>query len=783
MHLSINMKTRRKSIYLTVFYLFNTLLAFAQKPALLPADPAIRSNVFSNGLSCYVVDNKSEKGVADFLLIRRGHEGGEVLCRVEDKILRNEDVLDSTLLYLMRRVSADCIPADQALVVSGDVDAASVMSRLRYMSLMIDGSQPSPMPAYEWKGDGMVRHSCLSDSLKGISTVIMEWNAPRTPVEYTNTVQPAVYGKSVAEIGNVACRWIRRSLFRLDVPVADVSFDIKDSFDGYSDEKYELTVTVAEKDSSAAIGVAYSVLDAIDRGLTSDSDIRLAENIYMSDLGRKAGRPVWKNSDYTKICVDAFLYNAPLSTDRERFAFFRSKDVSYQIRRNVFSDIASALIDVGPVSDTLSDLPLNIMLNDTLSFPGPMEKIKMRSSKKDAFSGGSIWTFANGFRVIYKQMPTDHVLYYSMSLNGGYGNVAELDRGEGAYFSDYDDLCWISGMKASYFKAMLNLSGMTMDARVNMFNTVISGKVQNRNAALMMKALLAFANERRLDPEAETYYLASERLRQITHHGKDFRNVLDSLMCPGYRYSPYRSESGLYEDTMDKAESLYSSLSSKMNDGVLVVVGDMNPSDLMNLLRMYVGGFKVKDVASRRPSHNFSPVSGISTCYAEGGKDEMLMAISSRMPMTAENHMAVEIAAMLFERKLRELFSDKGLDADIAYSRSIYPDERFSFIIRLPGVSGTEELLMLRDAVSKCLEQEIDADVLSHCKEYVRHKYSQMTAVPEYWLKVIPLRHLEGKDYTSGYAAKIDAVSSEKIREVFDALETGAGVEYIMRKN
>ena len=136
-----------------------------------------------------MVENKSEKGVADFLLIRRGHEGGEVLCRVEDKILRNEDVLDSTLLYLMRRVSADCIPADQALVVSGDVDAASVMSRLRYMSLMIDGSQPSPMPAYEWKGDGMVRHSCLSDSLKGISTVIMEWNAPRTPVEYTNTVQ------------------------------------------------------------------------------------------------------------------------------------------------------------------------------------------------------------------------------------------------------------------------------------------------------------------------------------------------------------------------------------------------------------------------------------------------------------------------------------------------------------------------------------------------------------------------------------------------------------------
>jgi hypothetical protein len=52
---------------------------------------------------------------------------------------------------------------------------------------------------------------------------------------------------------------------------------------------------------------------------------------------------------------------------------------------------------------------------------------------------------------------------------------------------------------------------------------------------------------------------------------------------------------------------------------------------------------------------------------------------------------------------------------------------------------------------------------------------------PQYWLKVIPLRHLEGKDFTTGYAAKIDSVTPDGIKAVFQALEKGAGAEVITR--
>jgi hypothetical protein len=53
---------------------------------------------------------------------------------------------------------------------------------------------------------------------------------------------------------------------------------------------------------------------------------------------------------------------------------------------------------------------------------------------------------------------------------------------------------------------------------------------------------------------------------------------------------------------------------------------------------------------------------------------------------------------------------------------------------------------------------------------------------PEYWLHAMVMRYLDGKDYTSGYAAKIDAVSENDIRKILDLLEKGSKIEYIINK-
>jgi hypothetical protein len=306
----------------------------------------------------------------------------------------------------------------------------------------------------------------------------------------------------------------------------------------------------------------------------------------------------------------------------------------------------------------------------------------------------------------------------------------------------------------------------------------LSGQVEDRNVDLLMKALLAAANERRLDRSYAEYYVRCERLRHTLMADTDVREAVDELLCPGYEYSPFKTMNGASESAFSKADELFSMLTSKMNDGMLVIVGDMNEVELRKLLQLYVGGFKVKTFVSRRPAMQYHPVSGWTSHSAEGD-GAAVVVITAPLAMTSQNHFATEMAAMVLKRRLEVAFEPLGVPVGLSYARGIYPDERFSVMITLPGEGGTQDAVaILKDILAECCdcvtEQELNAS-----KEYVKNVYALRHQSPWYWLDVIPLRHLEGKDFTTGCHSKVDAVTTESLQTVFRALENGAGIEYI----
>lgn len=777
------MKVRLFGIFTIAVGMLCATVLSAQNLPLMPGNPAVKSAVFSNGLSCYLAENKTISSIADFMLIRRDYEGNDLVMAKKDVIVSSETVLDSLLISFMRRIEKDKAPADHALVISGDIDAASVMMKLKYMSLMVDGSVSSPHPEYEWDGNGKAEVSVVTDSSKCLSTVHLEWEAPRVAFANMNTIQSAVYEKLAWELGEVACSNIKRGLRKHGIPYAEVSCALVLCQNAFAHDSFAFDVTVAPQDAEAARNITTSVLATLDQGEVRTNDLILSEREYLHMLEKSVGYSVLSNEDYTALCRSAFLYNRPLSTDIERLSFFTSKSVSEASRLKMFSGVASALIDVDMTSDTVAMVSSGVTPSDTLGFPGPSAlKTKIRSTRKDSFSGGSVWTFTNGFKVIYRRMPSaDGRLHYSMSLNGGYGNVEDLKRGEGAYMSDYLDCCWIAGMKGSDFKELLSLSGMSMDAQVNLFNTVISGYVDNENVPLLMKALLAVANESRPDAAQIEYYTGCEKLRQAARQSGDVRAEIDAIMCPGYRYTSFKTDEGVREGTFTKAESLFSMMTSKMNDGVLVLVGDVAESDLKKTLQLYVGDFKVKNVASRRPSVSYHAVTGWSSCLVEGDEAAVAVAVSAPLSMTSVNHFASEMAAMMLERRIRAEFEPYGVTARVFYLRSMYPEERFSVMVELGGNCRPEYAAKVRKIISACSDG-ISSEELAAYKGYVKNTYAQRVKSEEYWLKVMPLRHLEGKDFTTGYSAKIDAVTSQTIQNIFKALDEGAGVEYITTK-
>lgn len=752
---------------------------FAQNLPLMPEDPAVRHAVLPDGLNCYVADNPYVKGFADYALVCR--TSGKTLVSLRDVPVASETVTDSILIRLMSEVESLAVPSGLAVIACGDLRPDDIIRKLRYMSYMIPSSDPVSGASLSSDEQSEVRFEVLADQERGLATVVARWKAPRTPVSLMNTVQTAVYEKTVHELGTIVCSRVRKALRDLCIPVADAVFRHVGSLEMVSDETFRFEVTVMDTYVDQAEAALRSALASVDAYGASASELLLAEDVYFRGLeSRKYGYDR-TNAVYVRMCRRAFLMNTPLAASSQRLDFLRSKAISAQSREQIFSGIASALIDMS--SDVGSDaLKPYFNASDTLAFPSAGPAVKLRSSKKEPLSGGVVWTFSNGFRIIYKKMHTGGKLHYALAMNGGYGDVTDLANGEGAFMSDYLDLCNISGMSARDFKRTLLLSGITMKQQVNLSNIMISGEVRDGNAPLLMKALLAVANERSQNAQDVAYYAESEELR-LRYVPTDVRTVIDSLMCPDYKYSPYKSEGNVSEGFAAKAEGLFARMSSKMNDGVLVLVGDIDESDLRKAVMPYVGGFRTMEGFSRRTVVQYQPVSGSMTYNVDGPHDMIVVALSARLPMTADNYMAAEAAAMVMKHIVSDALAPYGADVQLRHARMIYPEDRLSVMLMIRGEDISQDMLSaLRHAVAGASERDVEADYIAACKAYMKHKYAVQMQEPAYWLHAMAMRYLDGKDYTTGYASKIDAVTENDVRRILDLLEMGSKIEYIINK-
>ena len=761
--------------------IFSTIVPLhAQSLPLLPEDAAVRRALMPDGLSCYVAENPYVKGFADYALVCR--ESGRTLLSMRDVPVVDETLTDSTLVGIMNHVADLGTPSGMAVIVCGDLKADDILRKLKYMSYMIPASGPVPGLVFTSQPQSKISFDILRDTTKRLATAVAQWSSPRTPTALMNTVQTAVYDKTVHELGSVVCGRVRNGLKEKHIPVADVTFSHVGSMNMVPDETFRFEVTVrdtciAEAEESLKIALA-----SVDAGSVSATELVFSEEAYFDELEARQRGYDRTNAAYVQMCTKAFLMNAPLAASAQRLDFLRSKEISPKSREQIFSGIASALIDL-PSDIPSHESKVYFNASDTLAFPSVGPKVKLRSSKKEPLSGGVVWTFSNGFKVIYKRMPGVPVMHYALALRGGFGDIPDLARGEGAFMSDYLDLCTISGMKSDDFRKALLLAGITVDAQVNLSNVIITGQVRDRNMTLLMRTLLAVANERTLDEEAVSYWRESERLR-LLHSPDDMRTVIDSLMCPDYKYSPYRSQGNISEGLMDKADRLFAELSSKMNDGVLVLAGDMEEGALRKALMPYVGAFRTREVLPKRTVVQYQPVSGRMTYDIDGSRDLAAVAMSARLPMTAENYMASEMAAMVLKEILSEALEPYGVSSQIYHSRKIYPEDRLSVMVLLHGDGLSRDVPgILRRALAGASGSDVAAGYMAACRAYIKNKYSVLMKEPEYWLQAVALRYLDGKDYTTGYAARVDAVSADDIRKILQALDGGSKVEYIINSN
>ena len=92
-----------------------------------------------------------------------------------------------------------------------------------------------------------------------------------------------------------------------------------------------------------------------------------------------------------------------------------------------------------------------------------------------------------------------------------------------------------------------------------------------------------------------------------------------------------------------------------------------------------------------------------------------------------------------------------------------------------------EALDILRTVLHGIESTEVTDAVVKVYKEWLKNDLAYRMKSPEYWIDVISMRQLEGKDFTTDYKARVDAVTTAKVKQILSSLNNASKVEYIIR--
>lgn len=853
---------RNSAKYLISFVAFLALFAFevrAQKLSSLPQASEIVTGVLPNGITFYIITNTASTGYADFALVQKGHVD-EALSRdalaelphfqkdspcqflaklgvspekfgyvrkgeyrFSDVPVSEKSVCDTTLLMLFDLSARH--PYEQAVIVSGDVKVAEIRERMNVFSMMVTPRIPAPKDEAQVEiPDGVVvkAHVHTGSQVVGIRA---EYASPRTPKAQMKTVLPLVTEMFARELDIIVRERLARTLRQRAIPVAGIDIRYHSSAESLGPESFTIGLITDEAHLEAASRALADVLAGIDKfGATADEYADAKEEI-LGTVHKSTSLSVTTNSEYLDRCSAAFLYGASLASRKAIDDFLSSRDIPVERETELFNNYASALLSPSEGLTLSFDVAseekgaelagmfvsswenpeyeaIPATRGDTLSLSHNVPKVKLKATASEPVTGGQMWTFSNGMRVIWRRTATPGCFSYALMLNDGATSIPSISQGQCGFVSDILSLCDVAGLAGPDFSRMLRANGISMSTTVGISDMRISGSAPVSRMELLLKSLLSLSqSSRAVSLASYRYYRDCEQLRIAASHHTEaaVTEYLDSLLCPDYVYTSKREPSGLTDELPTLAGNYFESQFSHCQGGVLVLVGDIDQFELKKVLSSYLGGFGTSRHRSLRPQVAFNLRSGTTT-YTSWSGDAVVgdgtpavdIAISTKLPYTMERKMSFRLALTALKRELVRAAYPYGMSVDVTGSFDLVPSENVNVKLRLTPVpasglpSGVEpaDPLVAISAIRTVLDAlpsvKISSADLKAWKASLAASLDAVLSTPEGMTEAAMTRYSLGKDIVSGRKDKLAAVNESSVREVLTALSAAGRVEYIV---
>ena len=747
--------------------------------------------------------------------------------RFRDIPVFDEAAVDSTFMLIFDL--ARTWPGDQAIVVAGDIAPAKILEKIKVLSMTVASREKGEAPEpYKWEPSDTAsfRFIPTPDSSAGFVTAMYEF--PRTPQANMNTAQPVVSEMFAGEFGTILTNRLRKRLRDGKIPVSAINYVYSSSAAGSGNEHYTITLHTLGDSLKAVVKVLAATLSDLDSTGASFPEYKDAKDELLSNVVKTK---VVSNGFYTDQCASSFLYGSSLASLSTKASIFLSKNMEDSRELALYNNFVSALLDksrnltlqcVGSnlgaedgqdLKDAFDeawaaqwDKPwpetYRVNYSDTLGLVQPSKKAKIKRTDTDLVSGGEVLTFSNGVKVILKKGGSKNELNYALMVRGGYSSVAGLGRGEGAFVSDMLLLDKVAGMSGEDFRKMLTANGISMNSSVSLSDLRVFGGAPSSKLTLLMKALVSLANSRETDPDAFHYYKRNEALSEIVKNDGlgGISNAVDSLMFPGYNYSSQKDINSLRDDLPQRAEVYFRSQFSRVDDGVLVLVGDFDPVYVKKLLCKFVGEFRTTGGSfAARPKIEYQTPRGTVTRIVDMDdlpnvyEPSVTVSMSAQVPFSTDKYIAGRIADIIFRKAIIMNLADAGMYVADEFTYDTYPQERMSlsFTCRPADMNGlpsgmdpagaVDVLEKVRAAIRSVASKPVSAAELQAYKSLCSNSMESMLSSPENLVQIVLMRYSEGKDLVGKYKERIAGITAAQVAEVLTSFAEGRRAEYVVR--
>jgi len=827
----MSLKGIKYLLFAAAFLLFSRIVPAQTLPQLSP-DARIQRGTLGCGAAYYMVKNPTEKGFTDVALIQRessaslnpesldlpflsrmgilpGPEGflsgieGNAVYHFPRIASYKAEVLDSTLLYAFSRMALSDAP--QAIVVSGDIDAVDLKKKMDIFSMMVPRLKPGQGETpYVWMPTEAPRIVFRGGKT---SSVGASYASERIPHDQMNTAQALVTDMFYLEFGTVLRHRLEMNLREENIPFSAIRFARTGSDATAGDESAGVTIVTEKEWIPEAQRVLSRTLGELATYGTSETEFAEAKEVLSPSVLKRADA-VPSNAEFVARCTANFLYGANLAPFAEEARLFARKNVSEAVEAGLFGSFSSALLQqlrnltltvtAPPDSLTTDDALFQYNLGylygwaapsgrdyswhgaDTLGLePRAVPRLRIKSEKAEPLSGGTLWTLTNGIRVVYKQIKGSGAFQYALQLNGGLSHIPGLKEGEGGYIGDILSLYDAGGLRADAFRDLLSANSVSMDAHVDLTGMNIRGSAPQEKLALVFKALTSLVNEGTLNPQAFDYYVQCEKMRP---GGLDQR--LDALISPRYQYSSAKLPESLTEETAEKARKYFGERFSRINDGVFILTGDVDPGVVKKMVVRYFGAFQTtkSSPVSRKQVH-FRTLSGTNTYSEEGLGEGVYVLMDAEYPFTAMNYLSTYIVREAVRQKLSAHLNGGTVTVNTKVRFFAYPQERIRLTVECrpvtPGVQLMSVMTQVRAALQVLPAQPVSSKDLTAWKQLLYADMQAAMASPDDMLTLLLVRYSAGKDLVSRYKENINAITAAQVGDMLKALTQGGRIEYI----